>query len=250
MEQMIPATDGGKLWMAISGSGPPVLLISGGPGCCDYLEPVASLIDDLCTAVRFDFRGCGRSSPADEYSVASQLEDIESVRKHLGVDRWVVVGHSWAADLAVIYALEHPQHTAAIVPIAGGRMNNDRDWSAAYQQGRDEGRESHLEFAFEPNMEVNRQVNASNKAYIKRPGLFLEIAECQVPARFVYGERDIRPAWASEQVARLLPNGEFHVIPGADHHIWLTHSGELGGLLRPFIAPHVETEGRSSASSE
>ena len=50
-----------RLWTIVQGRGVPLVLCSGGPGCCDYLEPLAGMFDDLCEVIRFDHRGCGRS---------------------------------------------------------------------------------------------------------------------------------------------------------------------------------------------
>ncbi|WP_052710912.1 alpha/beta fold hydrolase [Pseudofrankia sp. DC12] len=58
---MIRLADGTRLWTEVSGGGPPVVLGHGGPGLWDYLAPVAALLDDVFTVIRFDQRGCGRS---------------------------------------------------------------------------------------------------------------------------------------------------------------------------------------------
>jgi proline iminopeptidase len=60
-----------------------VVLVSGGPGCCDYLEPVASLIDNIVNTIRFDARGCGRSSLTPPYDVQTAIADIDELRKKL-----------------------------------------------------------------------------------------------------------------------------------------------------------------------
>ena len=46
--------DGAELWTAVTGTGPPVVCLHGGPGLWDYLAPLAALIDDTFTVVRFD----------------------------------------------------------------------------------------------------------------------------------------------------------------------------------------------------
>ena len=51
----------GRLWWCASGAGTPLPIFNGGPGCDDYLGPVAAMIDDLCRVIRFEPRGCGRS---------------------------------------------------------------------------------------------------------------------------------------------------------------------------------------------
>jgi proline iminopeptidase len=54
---------GVRLWTISQGVGHPVMLCNGGAGCCDYLGPVAGMIDDVCRVIRSEQRGCGRSQP-------------------------------------------------------------------------------------------------------------------------------------------------------------------------------------------
>ena len=222
-----------KLWTTAQGEGVPILLCSGGPGCCDYLEPVAELLSGR--RIRFDARGCGRSAAAAAYSVATSLADLEIVRRHYGVEKWLVIGHSWGADLALLYALAYPQHCLGLACLSGGLVHNDREWSRAYRAGRDAGLEQPPAFAYPPNPEVNKQVSASWKAYIQRPGLLRGLAELKLPALFVYGSEDIRPGWAAQQVAALL-GADFRLLRGADHYLWRTHAQELSEELNAFTA--------------
>lgn len=53
-EGLVRLADGAALWTTVSGIGPPVVCCHGGPGLWDYLEPLASLIDDVFTVVRSD----------------------------------------------------------------------------------------------------------------------------------------------------------------------------------------------------
>jgi proline iminopeptidase len=94
-------------------------------------------------------------------------------------------------------------------------------------------------------MEVNAQVNRSWKAFIQRPSLLKEIAQLDRPGLFLYGDQDIRPSWPMEQVAQLLPNVPFHMIEGADHHIWVTHAEELQAPLRNFVQQIAEASLRT-----
>ncbi len=121
------------------------------------------------------------------------------------------------------------------VCISGGRFHNDREWHQVYAERKDKGLEKLPEFAYPPNMEVNRQGNLSWKSYIQRPTLWRELSELNTPGMFLYGSEDIRPSWPVEQVAALLPNAKFQLIPGADHHLWVTHSAEMKELLEDFV---------------
>lgn len=70
---------GGRLWSTRQGVGLPVLLCNGGPGCCDYLGPVAAMMGGLASIIRFEGRGCGRSDPAPLYNLESAVGDLEAV---------------------------------------------------------------------------------------------------------------------------------------------------------------------------
>ncbi len=99
------------------GSGPvPALFLHGGPG--SGISDFHHTLFDPSTnrVVAFDQRGCGQSTPsvADDLSslpgntTQAQIEDIEALREQVGVERWLVVGLSWGATLALAYAESHP----------------------------------------------------------------------------------------------------------------------------------------------
>ena len=135
MNAMVRLRDGASLWTAASGTGPPVVCLHGGPGLWDFLAPLAALLDGTFTVVRFDQRGCGRSTGGGRFTIAQAVDDLDQVRVALGFDRWAVVGHSWGAELALRYAARHTDRAAAVAYIAGvGAGNGYRD---AYVACRD-----------------------------------------------------------------------------------------------------------------
>ena len=90
--------------------------------------------------VLFDQRGCGRSTPhasdpAADMSVNTTdhlVADIEALREHLSIGRWLVSGGSWGSTLALAYAERHRERVAQIVlsAITTGRRS-ETDWSVA-----------------------------------------------------------------------------------------------------------------------
>jgi proline iminopeptidase len=170
MPERFVVSGGVSIWTTRAGEGPPVVLCNGGAGCCDYLAPVAGMLDDMAQVIRFEQRGCGRSQRAPPYTIETSLLDLESVRAHYGIDRWIIGGHSWGADLALIYALEHTPSAAGLVCVSGGRMHNDREWHAEYERRKEQEGEHVPHFGYPPNMELNRQINRSWKRYIQNPG--------------------------------------------------------------------------------
>jgi proline iminopeptidase len=163
------------------------------------------------------------------------LIDLESIRTYYEIDRWIIGGHSWGADLALIYALEYTPHVAGLICIAGGRIHNDREWHSEYERRMEQEGEHLPHFDYPPNYEVNEQLSRSWKAYIQNPTLLRTISRLRVPALIVYGDKDIRPSWPVEQVANLLSNAHFELIEGAEHVIWFSHPNELRSILRNYI---------------
>ena len=105
MPERLADIDGARIWLAETGRGDPVMLCNGGPGCCDYLEPVASMIDDRARVYRWEQRGCGRSSAAGPFDLETTLRDLDGLREALGHERWIVGGHSWGATLVIAHKL-------------------------------------------------------------------------------------------------------------------------------------------------
>jgi len=133
-EQHVSA-NGVTLWTATQGAGAPVVLCHGGPGIYDYLGPVAAMIDDVATVHRYDQRGCGRSQDAGPYEVGTFVDDLDALRAYWGYEAWTLVGHSWGAHLALMYAIRYPEHTARLVYMSGTGI--DPAWHQDYRRNRE-----------------------------------------------------------------------------------------------------------------
>jgi proline iminopeptidase len=111
---MLDVGDGHELYWETVGNpqGTPAVFLHGGPGSGCTPGARRSFDPDAYRAVRFDQRGAGRSRPlASEPDVdlstnttAHLVRDLERLREHLGIERWVVVGVSWGVTLALAYA--------------------------------------------------------------------------------------------------------------------------------------------------
>jgi proline iminopeptidase len=218
---------GARLWSSATGDGTPLLLFNGGPGCDDYLGPVARLIDDACRVVRFEPRGCGRSSWDGKYDLDTLVSDAEAIREAYGFERWIVAGHSAGPNAALAYALRYPSHTLGVIGIAGGKMVDDRHWSETYHARLDALGEDNGGKQFHADPDVNRQGNASWRAYCRRPELLRELVALDLPCFFINAGEDVRPNWPTQQLAELIPRASYVEIPGAAHYVWLTHAREL-----------------------
>lgn len=97
-----------------------LLLLNGGPGLpCDYLREAHSCFADRgFRVVAFDQLGCGRSDrPTDPrlWTIGRYVEEVETVRKSLGLGKVHLLGHSWGGWLAIEYALAYPDSLRSLV---------------------------------------------------------------------------------------------------------------------------------------
>ena len=99
-------------------SGPPMLFIHGGPGGGSLPHHRRFYDPSVWRIVLDDQRGAGRSTPAAELrenTTAHLIEDIERLREHLRVDKWLLFGGSWGSTLALLYAQAHPERVSGLV---------------------------------------------------------------------------------------------------------------------------------------
>jgi len=112
--------------------GIPVIFLHGGPGAGCSVNHRRYFAPDYYRIIIFDQRGTNRSAPrvcVEKNTTQHLLDDMEAIRKHLALDKWLLFGGSWGATLALLYAEAHPQHVTGI--IARGTFlarRQDLDW--------------------------------------------------------------------------------------------------------------------------
>jgi len=143
---LLDVGDGHRMAWDVAGNpaGKPALIVHGGPGAA--LGPRARRMFDPARylIVQLDQRQCGRSTPRAAEPVvdlstnttAHLLADIEQLRTHLGVERWLLWGGSWGTVLALAYAEQQPQRVSELVLASVvGHDRDDIDW-VTRQMGR------------------------------------------------------------------------------------------------------------------
>lgn len=117
--------------------GLPVVFLHGGPGagCEDYHSRFFD--PERYRIVLFDQRGCGRSTPHAELALNTTpylIEDIETIRRYLKIDKWMVFGGSWGSTLGLLYAQAHPDSVLGLV-LRGIFLCRRHEIEWFYQQG-------------------------------------------------------------------------------------------------------------------
>jgi proline iminopeptidase len=118
--QLLPVGDGHEIYVESVGrtDGTPAVYLHGGPGSGCQPDHRRLFDPERFHAVLFDQRGAGRSRPKglrDDNTLAHLIADMEMIREQFGITRWMVVGGSWGATLALAYAQAHPDRVSGIV---------------------------------------------------------------------------------------------------------------------------------------
>ena len=117
--------------------GIPVVFVHGGPGagCEDYHRRFFD--PERFRIILFDQRGSGRSAPHAELegnTTQALVADMEVIREHLGIDKWLLFGGSWGSTLSLVYAESHPERVHGLI-LRGIFLCRPHEIQWFYQQG-------------------------------------------------------------------------------------------------------------------
>ena len=118
-------------------NGKPIIFLHGGPGA--GIEPVYRQYFDpkQWRIIIFDQRGCGQSTPHAELrenTTWDLVADIEKIREHLDIDKWMVFGGSWGSTLSLTYAISYPEQCEGLI-LRGIFMLRKKEINWFYQEG-------------------------------------------------------------------------------------------------------------------
>ncbi|OMH39225.1 prolyl aminopeptidase [Motiliproteus sp. MSK22-1] len=135
----LPVSDGHDLYYEQSGNarGIPVLFVHGGPGGGTSEFNRRFFDPEKYRIILFDQRGCGKSRPhasIENNTTAHLIEDIEQLRKHLGIDQWLLFGGSWGTTLSLLYAQKYPDKVLGMI-LRGIFLCREQDIHWFYQHG-------------------------------------------------------------------------------------------------------------------
>lgn len=269
-------SDGGELTGWVSGSGPRVLLLHGGPGLSfDYLDDLATELGDGYQIAAYQQRGLAPSTLDGPFDVATQVDDVRRVLDALGWDRATVLGHSWGGHLALHVATALPDRlhgVLAVDPLGavgdGGEKAFEAEMEArtpedVREKAREmderamagEGSEADMieslrlfwpaYFASWADAPPMPDIRGSLPAYAETfTSIHAEIASLEqrlpsirVPVGFVAGGRSPMPSSASTDAAGRIPGAWVEVVDGAGHFPWI----EAPGCIRPALDRLVST---------
>ena len=257
-------TETGPIAGSHTGSGPALLLLHGGPALTDYMDLLAPELDGW-RAIRYQQRGLPPSAENGPFTVEQHVADAVAVLDELGVDRAVVLGHSWGGHLALHLAVAHPGRVAGLVVVDplgavgdGGAAEMGEALAARLTSAsliQLEAVNARLATPAAKDADALASLRLLWPAYFAEPaaapplpdGMRISLAcyegtfgsivghleagfggrlkEITAPTVFVLGERSPIPVAQGEQTAALLPGAEVRVVPGAGHLPWHERPG-------------------------
>jgi proline iminopeptidase len=136
---MLDTGDGNFIYWEACGNpdGVPALVVHGGPGSGCSTGNRRSFSPERHRIILFDQRNCGRSTPHASDPAADMslnttehlIRDMERLREHLGVDRWLLRGGSWGVTLSLAYAQRHPERVSGMLMASvTSTRRSELDW--------------------------------------------------------------------------------------------------------------------------
>ncbi|MFF6786610.1 alpha/beta fold hydrolase [Streptomyces sp. NPDC012510] len=257
------ARDGTELAYHLRGEGDPLVVLPGGAmRASAYLGDLGGLTTHR-RLILLDLRGTGDSAiPADPatYRCDRQVDDVEALRAHLGLERMDLLAHSAGGNLALLYAARHPERVSRLALItatpwavglpvtvedrlSAARIRADEPWfEEAYPAfeaawtgrgpfddammpffyGRwDDTARAHMAAEEDQTNEEASALYGSTGAY-DPPATRAALTGLPAPALVFAGELDTGPTPdLARRTAELLPGARFTVQPGGGHFPWL-----------------------------
>jgi pimeloyl-ACP methyl ester carboxylesterase len=258
-----------------AGSGPPVLLLHGGPGLgFGYLRDLADELAQENDVAWYQQRGLEPSAAEGPYTVAADVGDARRVLDALDWERAYVVGHSWGGHLALHLAEAMPERLLGVLavdplgPVGDGRWPefDEEIFRRTPEAVRARAREldelsmagkADDELALEgmrlvwaayfadperappmPELQIARERSAEMVPSImaELPALEAGLPRIRVPVGFVHGSRSPMPIGASMDGAERIPGAWLDVVEGAGHFVWVEAPGAVRASLRRLTA--------------
>lgn len=253
---------------------PVIFVVHGGPGgnhlgFKPYLDPLT----EHAQLVYVDQRGCGFSDEDDpeNYTLEQNVEDLEALRQHLGLEKIYILGHSYGGMVAQAYGIKYQEHLEGLILVTTAPSyqflekakqfieehgNEDQKhyaqilWDGAFES------EEQLQRYYEAMAPLYSVKTASGKNPQPRPqtkrayqplnkgfGGFLrtydfreDLEKIKVPTLILAGRHDwITPVSENEEIHKRIPHSEFHVLENSSHSVFVDENERTLELIRNFI---------------
>ena len=269
--------DGNTIHFKTFGSGAPLLIINGGPGMSsEGFIPLAKKFGKTHQAIIYDQRGTGQSKMSEidnsTVSLDKMVADIEAIRKHLKIQKWVVMGHSFGGMMASYYASKYPEYTQGLIFSSSGGIDmslfsglsirskltqaqkdslsywegqiaqGDTSYAARLQRGMYLAPAYLYDQSFVPAIaerltQGNMTINGLVFQDMRKINFDCKPAlkNYQKPVLIIQGKEDIVPEKIANIASETLPNAKVVIIPKCAHYGWLEQPKTYFGEINEFL---------------
>lgn len=270
--------NGNNLYFKVVGEGEPILVLQGGPGLnMQYIEPHMQALAKKNKLIFFDPRSTGKSEiPDDTLGAMHQymVEDIEAIRKVFGLGKLNIMGHSWGAKMAILYALKFPGSIKSLVLTSAIPLNHEFDsLQAVYndiQSKKPDLQSKRMEIISRhiSRIEIQQRLafmyslynyNDVDKIELTYPqnyadaqialfrglsydykkydvNLYPHISKIKVPAIVIHGDADGLSVKASEKLASSLGNAQLIHFDKSGHFPFMEEAEKFAQTVNAFVA--------------
>jgi proline iminopeptidase len=247
-EGYFPVSEKHQIFYALYGNpaGIPLVVLHGGPGmgCSDRFTRFFDL--SRFNVVMFDQRGAMRSKPfacMEDNTTQYSIEDIEKLRKYLGIKQWVVFGGSWGSLLATLYGESYPKSCIGFV-LTGVFLGREQDIQLFRNKGN-----AYQEFIRHFSNEEQRDVLAASYIRIMNPDPNVHMIVARAFFRYImastmYTENSatVDSFLRDDQVTLSMSRAALHY---ASHQLFLSPNQVLSRIERISHLPAVIIQGKS-----
>lgn len=254
---------------------PTAFAIHGGPGG-DHtsVRPVFAPLADQLQLVYFDHRGQGRSArgPRESYTLENNVEDMEALRQHLGLDTIIVMGVSYGGMVALTYAARYPRRVARLVLIVTAAHRGfitrakeilaergtpeqqrvaQRLWEGTFES-EEQMREyfavmgplyslrhdpSAAEIAARRAIYSPDAINEGFGGFLRNYDVTAQLGAITAPTLVIAGRHDwICPPELSEEIAQRIPGARLRIFEQSSHRVWADEPEAFLSTLRAFLS--------------
>jgi len=270
--------NGTSLFVSVKGSGDPLIVIHGGPGLNhSYFIPFLQNLEKKLQVIYYDQRACGRSvtPSADSISLKFLVDDIEGIRKELGVEKLNILAHSWGAVLAVHYASQYPDRIKRFIFSNPAMLNREFDQDAAALVKQRTTKADSIDRAnifgsgtlnpkkYDELLRISFRISAYDRANISKINLnlpvnFLEanralfnalmkdpsfnsdmynvLTSFKFPVLIVHGQSDVIPPRSIDRLAKELPNEQLIDFKKSGHFPFVEETDAYNDAVLRFLS--------------
>ncbi len=271
--------NGTELYYKVVGQGEPVLIIHGGPGLNHkYLFRNLQFLTDKYQLIFYDQRASGRSSltlDSNSVTIDNFIQDIDELKNTFGIEKLIIIAHSWGGLLAMKYAIKHPEDTKLLILINSVAASSEISTMAnqilaerftkedsihraeiiqsdEFQKRAPNAIESLMKIGFKYQFYditfLDSLDLSLNKDYIKSSQLLqnltkdlteydfhTELKKIQSPALLIYGSHDPLTELAGTRIHESIEKSEFKILDNCGHFPFIEKQNEFKKAVMTFM---------------